>query len=252
MFFLSGRDSALKLQHCALVVNMCVPMVTFLDASSSNNGSGSASSSGGGGSRQSGGGASRSSGGGKQSELSPAAPASRRYLCTSLIMDCLRRDQLPGKEMFIDLCYAFGTVLGLSMAAAVDLLADASEPITRMKAPAANALLHRSASDAPDGKRKVEDWVPSDPFLAPLYHNECCSTCGLIPGDYSQQFQICSLCKDPAAGQFCCKEPCFAAFWRAGHKNTCAGRDKVKKRGEGGGAGGGGGAAAGSSGATGC
>jgi hypothetical protein len=44
-----------------------------------------------------------------------------------------------------------------------------------------------------------------------------------------KSFQACSLCKDPAAGRFCCKDPCFAAFWKGGHKNECKGRDKGAK-----------------------
>jgi uncharacterized membrane protein YgcG len=245
----SEGDSALKPQHRALVVNMCVPLVIFLDESTSGGGSG-----GSGGGSSSGGGASRSSGGGKQSELSPAAAASRRYLCTSLITECLRRENLLGTEMFIHLCYAFGTMLGLSVGAAADLLMGAEEPSSeRAKAPAASALLHYHTSTNPDGKRKVEDWVPLDPFLGPLYRRDCCVSCGLLPGHSSKQFQVCSLCKDPAAGQFCCKDPCFAAFWRGGHRDTCAGRDKLKKKkrkGTGGGGSDGGGAGQ-SSGATG-
>jgi hypothetical protein len=42
--------------------------------------------------------------------------------------------------------------------------------------------------------------------------------------------QVCSLCNDPAAGRFCSRDPYFAAFWRGGHKNTRAGRDKRKKK----------------------
>jgi hypothetical protein len=55
-----------------------------------------------------------------------------------------------------------------------------------------------------------------------------------------RRFQVCSLCNDPSVGLFCCKEPCFATFWRGGHKRVCTGRDKLKKKGKEIGGGGGG------------
>jgi hypothetical protein len=84
-------------------------------------------------------------------------------------------------------------------------------------------------------KRRPEEWVPSCPYLGPLWRRKSCATCGLLPGAVTAKpFQACSLCLDPAVGRFCCKEPCFAAFWRGGHKKECAGRDKLKKnKGEG-------------------
>jgi hypothetical protein len=81
------------------------------------------------------------------------------------------------------------------------------------------------------------DLVSEDEFLAPLYYSRACKSCGLVPRDPAGAFLFCSLCRDPAAGRFCCKDPCFAAFWKGGHKHECAGRDKLKKRKDGSGAG---------------
>jgi hypothetical protein len=91
------------------------------------------------------------------------------------------------------------------------------------------------------------------PFAAEVYASLRCGTCGRVPSITALQqnrrpFQLCSLCHDPAVGRFCCKEPCFAAFWRGGHKLVCAGRDKRGKKDGGpggGGSGGGGGGGAG-------
>jgi hypothetical protein len=81
---------------------------------------------------------------------------------------------------------------------------------------------------AGDQRRFADEWVPLNPFLGALFRRYCCRTCRVLSAP-DVKLQVCSLCKDPAAGLFCCKEPCFAAFWRGGHKNECAGRDKMKK-----------------------
>jgi hypothetical protein len=124
-----------------------------------------------------------------------------------------------------------GTALGLTMREALDHVGvDPGDDWLGVDRPAALCILQRYAVDG----RRVVEWVPSDPFLGPLYRGRCCSTCGLLPGAGNKLFQVCSLCKDPKAGQFCCKDPCFAAFWKAGHKKECAGRDKLKKKDKGG------------------
>jgi hypothetical protein len=79
------------------------------------------------------------------------------------------------------------------------------------------------------------------PYAAEVYASLRCGTCGRVPGEGQKAFSFCSLCRDPAAGRFCCKEPCFAAFWWGGHKLVCKGRDKAKGTGRAGGGGGGGG-----------
>jgi hypothetical protein len=65
-----------------------------------------------------------------------------------------------------------------------------------------------------------------------LYERVKCATCGRIPGDISAAFSYCSLCRDPAAGRFCCKDPCFRDFWTKGHRDTCAGWDRASAGGK--------------------
>jgi hypothetical protein len=100
--------------------------------------------------------------------------------------------------------------------------------------PAATELLQiywEAGETDSKGLRRVADWIPSDPFLGPIYRSRCCKNpaCGILPAKAHEQFLFCSLCKDPAAGRFCCKDPCFAAFWKGGHNRECAGRHKLKE-----------------------
>jgi hypothetical protein len=78
--------------------------------------------------------------------------------------------------------------------------------------------------------------VKKDPVLFDLYTSRSCFTCGRLPSKPYLVFNFCSLCRDPAAGRFCCKDPCFKKAWKKGHKEVCAGRDKGKdkKKGPGG------------------
>jgi hypothetical protein len=81
-------------------------------------------------------------------------------------------------------------------------------------------------ADEEGTKSSVPDFVKEDAYLGPLFRHRACRTCGLLPADPTQLYAFCSLCRDPAAGRFCCREPCFAKAWAAGHKSTCAGRKK--------------------------
>jgi hypothetical protein len=89
-------------------------------------------------------------------------------------------------------------------------------------------MLHDFSSSQTGVRRPFPDQV-ADPVLGPLYRARRCATCGRLPDAVDAEFAMCSLCKDPAAGRFCCKEPCFREAWKKGHRNTCAGRDKGGK-----------------------
>jgi uncharacterized membrane protein YgcG len=229
-----GSDLPLLPHHKTFLANLCVPLIVFLEGFGAEN-----------------------------EALSPEASARRRRLCAGEWVTMLTRrrggDKYTGTDVLIHITKIFGTMLGLTMDQAAQTLTGGHVKPNALagRTPTVVPFLHFSAHYTADREtRKVEDWVLSDPFLGPVYRSCCCTSCGLLPGKIHQQFQVCSLCKDPAVGQFCCKDPCFAAFWRGGHKNTCVGRDKVKKKGKGGGGGGGdggggGGGAGGSSGATG-
>jgi hypothetical protein len=69
------------------------------------------------------------------------------------------------------------------------------------------------------------------PFASEIFAPLRCGTCQRIPSAAAlaqgRRFQVCSLCEDPAVGRFCCRTPCFGAFWLGGHKGTCAGRHKL-------------------------
>jgi uncharacterized membrane protein YgcG len=198
-----------------------------------------------------------SEGSGLDERLSPEAAAARRALCIECLITYFSKfHHISGTAALCFLISLIGTALGKTMRETGEFLF--RDPLDLKEAPAVFSILHGYTNTAGGEKCRPMDWVPSDPFLGPIYRSRCCTNpnCGLLPGDPYLQFQVCSLCKDPAVGHFCCKEPCFAAFWRAGHKDTCAGRDKHKKKGKGGGGGGGdggggGGGAGGSSGATG-
>jgi hypothetical protein len=83
-------------------------------------------------------------------------------------------------------------------------------------------------------KCRAPAWILTDAYLGPVYNKYKCSTCGLLPGEVHALFSVCSLCKDSKAGRFCSKDPCFITAWKNGHKDTCAGRDKMKKKAKGG------------------
>jgi hypothetical protein len=219
--------------HLSLVANMLTPLVVFFESTSG----------GGGGNGGSGG---DSSGGGDDRSvdrwnkgLSSEAAAARRKLCL-LHLDFFQPNPMRLETFFTLMAICFGLILRLNYPQAVQLVQgpgfpdletrEVTDPDTAMTAFALHTMSMKALgpSLSPD-KRKPLAWVPSDPFLGPLLRRRACSNCGLLPPDFMQCFQICSLCKDPAAGQFCCREPCFAAFWRGGHKNTCAGRGKGKK-----------------------
>jgi hypothetical protein len=159
--------------------------------------------------------------------LSPAAAAARRTLCLSFLKE------VSGS--------ASQTLLALSAAVGILLNCIAQEAARKVgpgydvshwnakDVSAALSLIH-STGTAEDGKVRVQDKVINNAFLGPLYRRRCCAVCGLLPDSADKLFQACSLCLDPSVGRFCCKEPCFAAFWKGGHKHECAGRDKLKKK----------------------
>jgi hypothetical protein len=142
-------------------------------------------------------------------------------------------------DILEDLAMVFGTALNLSYGDALHLFAPSLKPKADdgtkivVEFPAEYLCVFEMTVPEGDKRRLRNEALLSDPFLGPLCRKFACGTCGLLPGKVHEQFLFCSLCRDPAAGRFCCKEPCFAAFWKGGHKKECAGRDKLKKRGEG-------------------
>jgi hypothetical protein len=179
--------------------------------------------------------ASLSSGGeeaaGGPQPLSPEAAGARRRICIDFLIDNAKRDAGPS---LYDLATSFGTVLGSSLLVGMRLFHPDCTPAPGMEAawsqPAEAHLLYRYCAVLGD-KGRPQEWITSCPFLGPLSRRRLCRTCGLVPGAVTDKpFQACSLCLDPSVGRFCCKEPCFAAFWRGGHKRECAGRDKMKKK----------------------
>jgi hypothetical protein len=203
----SWSNPQLPALGATILVNLYTPMVVLLDAAA---GSGSAG----------------------RETLSPEAATRRLYLCCRALMDSIDVNDMYPRAFAQHYLNAFGTLRGQTYGESAEQLNMAWAALPALlRLPASYTLLlmlHPNVS-ADSHAFKVEDWVPSDPFLGPVYCKYSCTVCGLLPAKATQQFQVCSLCKDPAAGQFCCKEPCFAAFWRAGHKNTCAGRDKLKQ-----------------------
>jgi hypothetical protein len=103
-----------------------------------------------------------------------------------------------------------------------------------LRAPACHTILYSfalptSAQADPSRGVALRESFSNDSYLAVVYNRLRCSHCGLVPPDpISKPFAYCALCRDPACGRFCSKRPCFEAFWRAGHRDTCAGRDKGK------------------------
>jgi hypothetical protein len=207
----------------AFLVNMYVPLIIFLEGSSSGT--------------TSGGGGSSSSGGAKGDEdLSEEALARRRRLCLAHIVGHALAEQGAREKMYLLLLISsVGMAAGGTMGRGRELVTGDEDDAIAPQVPAALTMLHSVYSNpAPGGKRVVEDWVPSDPFLGPLFRSRCCSTCKMLPAGATTAYMFCSACKDPKAGRFCCKDPCFVAFWKAGHKKTCAGLDKLKEAKKGG------------------
>jgi hypothetical protein len=108
---------------------------------------------------------------------------------------------------------------------------DDSQPFFKVPPDVQLLYYHVQASANSPGKSElIDSSIATDPFLGPVYRRRACRTCQLLPRDVlAPLFQVCSLCQDPAVGRFCCKEPCYAAFWRGGHKKDCAGRHQLKE-----------------------
>jgi hypothetical protein len=169
--------------------------------------------------------------------------AARRRCCLHVLTDVMFRPPQDSDAFLLRMLAALGTAVGKTRRAAKEMIIGVTDPDTS-QLPAAAVLLiaffSYNLTTNPEGKRAAESWVPADPFLGPVYRKYSCRVCGFLPARSTLQFQVCSLCGDPAEGRFCSKTPCYAEYWRGGHKNTCAGRHKHKKKGaEGGGAGGG-------------
>jgi hypothetical protein len=207
----------LPIQGKTLLYNVFIPWIIALEDANSSSGNG---------------------GGG----LSPEAAANRRQMCILLLCSLVQQEVTNNTDILMGITLCLGTMLEETIGEAADRLGLVVGPTSAInQAPAVIGLLLKHYTEpGTDGKLKPDDWILRDPYMAPFYRARCCSVCGLLPAKPETQFQVCSLCKDPAAGQFCCKEPCFAAFWRGGHKNTCVGRDKMKKKGKAGGGGAGG------------
>jgi hypothetical protein len=181
---------------------------------------------------------------GDSDSLAPSAAAARRGLCAGLFSGSIQGASTgplcSAPDLIKNMGMVFGTAAGRSLREGVRLSAMVGEDGGTDPNYDAAASFHvldlfctgtEAASGGDNsGKRRVGvDMVLTDPFLAPLARRWCCRTCGLL-GSATKSFQACSLCLDPSVGRFCSKEPCFAAFWRGGHKRDCAGRDKMKKK----------------------
>jgi hypothetical protein len=186
---------------------------------------------------------------GAAAALSPTVVAARRRACLTYMARCPfvvdGMDDLSGDHYAVvmskvmNISIAVGAMLDLSLRDAMRLMdavdenSDAAaggfskDPYTP---PAAVHMMQMSCEGVGTDQLKPFAWVPTDPFLGPIWRKRCCLTCGLIPEDPAMFYKACSLCLDPSVGRFCCKDPCFAAFWKGGHKNECAGRDKQMKK----------------------
>jgi hypothetical protein len=165
-------------------------------------------------------------------------------ICLQVLLEFSKKDPLTPPSLH-DLSLVGGALLGGNLWDGLSLFQPTptenyaraygvDEGLDIMKVPADLAILHQFCTVSTEGdKVHVHPWVLSDPYLGPVYRQRCCFSCGLIPKMYCDKaFAYCALCRDPAAGRFCCKEPCFAAAWAAGHKKECAGRDKLRKKGK--------------------
>jgi hypothetical protein len=197
-------------------------------------------------------------GGGGEGALGPGVALARRAQCVNfLYFGTAEVCDWPVEYLLCCVEMVVGCIVGgsrLEGARLVGLLDPERDP-PELRDPELRAIYDQSADlnllynfkTRQEGAKRAL-CVPSvadDPFWKSVWSRRRCETCGLLPGSITTVFQACSLCLDPSVGRFCCKEPCFAAFWRGGHKNTCAGRDKMKRRKEGGGGGGGGGGSSG-------
>jgi hypothetical protein len=173
--------------------------------------------------------------------LSHEVAAARRGLCIDFLHAYFRSERAR-EPSDMELATCFGTLLGLPYSEGVRIFhpewkldpskeLDAGKRWFILPSELHMLLEFQDDSNSEGGKRRPQEWVPTHPFLGPVYRRYSCRTCGLLPGAVRDKpFQACSLCLDPAVGRFCCKEPCFAAFWKGGHKKECAGRDKWKKK----------------------
>jgi hypothetical protein len=159
--------------------------------------------------------------------LTPSAVAARRRCCQALLMfldGCTVRSEQAAQL----LATAVGTAVGCSLREALDAcsLQAGQGGEDCLDRPSAVRMLYWYVKAWGPDKMHL---VTSDPFLGPLYRRRSCATCGTLRGESDPEYRLCSLCKDPAVGRFCCKDPCFASFWKGGHSKTCAGRDKLKE-----------------------
>jgi hypothetical protein len=173
--------------------------------------------------------------------LTPEVASARRALCLTALDDTTRSplvEQIWFSSFQHTIGILAGSVLGVSFKEGLQFLTSPylelhNDP--RYGFPAELHMLYLFLDKEGDKRRAVES-LYSDPYFGPIFRRRACRSCGLLPGDVTDKpFQACSLCLDPSVGRFCCKEPCFAEFWKGGHKKECAGRDKMKKKGKKGG-----------------
>jgi hypothetical protein len=173
--------------------------------------------------------------------LSSEALAARRRLCTSVLLKSTSRfAQKPLSYIaFVkDMDAAFGAAMGKTLAEIFGEVLDPSplNVVPETDVPFEVTLFYTclaQGSGTVDTEKggciRAAEWILSDPYLGPVFRRRACkaSGCGLLPSSADKLFQACSLCKDASAGRFCSKEPCFAAFWKGGHKKECAGKKKA-------------------------
>jgi hypothetical protein len=177
------------------------------------------------------------------SSLSPEAASALRSLRNTSFCEWTIRDTTHSAiDLLTSVSMLLGSQLGLRLGEAMTMFDavfhrqeenGARADRVRMQLPADLSLMYMYIGGLSAGREKVPvpPWIPDDPFFGPVYERRGpCRTCGLLPGHViDPPYSFCSLCRDPSVGRFCSKEPCFAAFWRGGHKKECAGRHKVKE-----------------------
>jgi hypothetical protein len=170
-------------------------------------------------------------------ELPLGVAAARRKWCFRALAVSSKR--LPADTAVFEYSIPFACISGKTYEAGLDMFG--LNVVAKRQAQGAPqrssdlALLYVFYATIPpaegegQGKCRLrDDSFASDPFLGPIYRSRRCATCGVLPGRFTDPpFAFCSLCNDPAAGRFCSREPCFAAFWRGGHKKECKGKDKI-------------------------